>query len=400
MAKSAAARGSRPTTGPARTAVRSGSCDQTAQPDGENGHTAMRGANTGVARVEGDDSPDVFAVADASDYSRHSRSTGPVAGSARAADFLEKGAFMQCHIRTLAMAVFVSAWWCSQVFAAIVPIHQWSFEGTGITLEDSVGGADGQLLGAGGLQSGGTLTLPGGTSDSAAYGDLPNGLISVLTDVTFEGWATVGGARIWARLFDFGSNSAGEITGPGGSGEGLDYIMSSASRGAFNDQQRTAVSNRDPVGGSNGITDDVDTNVPTLLGQQFHFAVVFDADGGGSAASLSYYRDGAYIDGRSDIVTQLSNINDVNNWLGRSNWTGDENFQGSYDEFRIYDVAMTPPMIADSFAAGPDVDFGPGNPSGPIPEPGSAVIWTSLGLAGVVFRRIGRMRLCRARRGS
>jgi hypothetical protein len=48
-------------------------------------------------------------------------------------------------------------------------------------------------------------------------------------------------------------------------------------------------------------------------------------------------------------------LNDVNNWLGRSNWTSDANFDGSFNEFRIYDQALTASEIAASFAAGPDV---------------------------------------------
>ena len=37
----------------------------------------------------------------------------------------------------------------------------------------------------------------------------------------------------------------------------------------------------------------------------------------------------------------MSDINDVNVWLGRSNWTADQNTQGEYNEFRVYDRVLT-----------------------------------------------------------
>ncbi len=56
-----------------------------------------------------------------------------------------------------------------------------------------------------------------------------------------------------------------------------------------------------------------------------------------------------------ETMIQLENLNDVNNWLGRSNWTGDSNFDGLFNEFRIYDEALSADQIAANTAAGPDV---------------------------------------------
>ncbi len=44
------------------------------------------------------------------------------------------------------------------------------------------------------------------------YIDLPNGLVSGLTNVTFEMWVTWTSGGIWTRLLDFGNNSNGEDT--------------------------------------------------------------------------------------------------------------------------------------------------------------------------------------------
>jgi hypothetical protein len=54
------------------------------------------------------------------------------------------------------------------------------------------------------------------------------------------------------------------------------------------------------------------------------------------------------------VAHQLANLNDVNNWLGRSNWTGDANFGGSFNEFRIYDHAMSESEVTNDFLVGPD----------------------------------------------
>ena len=40
------------------------------------------------------------------------------------------------------------------------------------------------------------------------------------------------------------------------------------------------------------------------------------------------------------------------NWLGRSNYVGDHYFDGIFEEFRIYNAALTDEEISDSFHAG------------------------------------------------
>jgi len=248
-------------------------------------------------------------------------------------------------------------------------IHRWAFSETagaasdGSTFVDSIGGAHGFVRGDGAQFTGTGLDLPGGDSlnGRAAYGDLPNGLISVLTDATFEGWVTVDSASggNWTRIFDFGSTQGnpvpGEITGPGntngGGTQGQDYIILSASRGANYDQQRIEIRNEDPPGGGSNT---FDSNVPTTFGQQFHFAVTFKDNRDGTA-EINYWRDGIQqTTGATSNIT-LSEINDVNNWVGRSTWLNDGTLDGTFDEFRIYDKALNQQEVADSFAFGPDL---------------------------------------------
>jgi hypothetical protein len=54
---------------------------------------------------------------------------------------------------------------------------------------------------------------------------------------------------------------------------------------------------------------------------------------------------------------QLSQISDVNNWLGRSQYSNDPELNATFDEFRIYDVALTAAQIQTSATAGPDATF-------------------------------------------
>ena len=231
------------------------------------------------------------------------------------------------------------------------PLHRYSFsENSGTVVADSIGSSHGILRGNNATWIDGKLRLPGGSSNTAAYVDLPNGLISGLTDVTFEAWISVDGVQNWSRIFDFGSSSFGEVTGPGGGGEGTDYFFLGATRGANTNQQRIEIRNEDPGGG--GIST-ADANLTTTLGTEYHHLVTYDADGGGGQARMSYYRDGVLV-AQTNTPTQLGEINDVNNWLGRSNWTADNNLQGTFNEFRIYDVAFAEADVTASMTAGPD----------------------------------------------
>jgi uncharacterized protein len=53
-------------------------------------------------------------------------------------------------------------------------------------------------------------------------------------------------------------------------------------------------------------------------------------------------------------VSSLSQLRDVNNWLGRSQFILDPEFAGTYYDFRIYSTALTQAQISASLAAGPD----------------------------------------------
>jgi len=51
---------------------------------------------------------------------------------------------------------------------------------------------------------------------------------------------------------------------------------------------------------------------------------------------------------------RLRDIDDRNNWLGRSQWVQDLLMTARYDEFRIYDRALSESEVAALYARGPD----------------------------------------------
>ena len=226
-------------------------------------------------------------------------------------------------------------------------VNRWSMnEGTGTDVADSVGTANGFVRGSGFTRTATQISLPGGGSGSAPYIDLPNGLLSSKNEITLEGWMTLNGAQTWSRYLDFGTTSIGEVFGPGGSFGGTEYLVLSAQVGGTTTARRLGM--RD-----NNVEQLIDLTDPVTYGQQFHFAVVYDVDGNAGQPQVRYYKNGVLV-GSLNTTYRLQNIVDVNNWLGRSNFSGDANTNGAYNEFRIWDGALSANVIADNTAAGPD----------------------------------------------
>jgi hypothetical protein len=223
-------------------------------------------------------------------------------------------------------------------------VHRYSFsEAAGATtVKDSVGTADGVLKGAGGDFDGkGQLILPGGVSSGdanpAGYVDLPNHIMNVLTNVSFEFWITWEGSDNWQRVFDFGTSTDGEDV----SGTGADYLFFSP----MGDSSTMRFAAKDPDGTEHTV---LNNGKPLEANKEVYFAIVYNYEQNYSRL----YSNGVLVVS-GDAYTRLGSIDDVNNWLGRSNWN-DSMFQGKYNEFRMYDGAISSSAVAASYAAGPD----------------------------------------------
>ena len=241
-----------------------------------------------------------------------------------------------------------------------VPIHRYSFDGTG-KLIDSIGQQTATLIpdAAGALETGltgaGQVNLRGGVSSEAGYVDLPNGLLSSLTDVTLEAWVTWDVDTAWARIFSFGTNTAGEISGPGGSFDGRNYLEFQAGQNLAGPEPMAFVRVESGFGTTNLLGS---SRFPT--GVEHHIAVSFSSDptpGGTPEGQMNLYFDGALV---STILTPttLTDLQDINNWLGRSSWSADQNFDGSINEFRIYNRILSAAELSETFAAGPEYTSG------------------------------------------
>jgi hypothetical protein len=248
--------------------------------------------------------------------------------------------------------------------------HRYSFEGaSGSTLiADSVGTAHGTLSGGGALTGDGKLNLLGANG----FVDLPNGIISSLSNVTLEAWLTWIGGGQWQRIFDFGNNSGGENA----QGTGLTYLALTPRSGG--NVMRFAVTTNSGGG-------ELAANAGQMLAtnQPIHAAVVYDFLAGTSELFLN----GQHI-ANGPATVPLNAINDVNVWLGKSQWN-DPYFNGQFDEFRIYNGALSDQQIAASYVAGPDALFG-ALPSLTVQLNGSSVklLWP-LSAPGFVLEKSG-----------
>ena len=244
------------------------------------------------------------------------------------------------------------------------PIHRYSFDeaanpnASNAQFKDSIGTAHGTVVGTGAEFTGNRLRLTtGGPSAEAAYADLPNGLVSSngaakggTGEFAFETWFRNSVAHTWSRVFDFGSTSVdgagGELTSPGGGGNGLDYLCLSAQIGDDVNARRLELRDEDPGGG--GIAT-ADTTTRTF-NTEAHLLVTWKE----SSGRITIFENGKELGGLT-TNSKISDLNDVNVWLGRSNWTADQNTQGEYNEVRFYDYALSPGQALGNYLAGPDL---------------------------------------------
>jgi hypothetical protein len=222
-----------------------------------------------------------------------------------------------------------------------------------------VGGAV-DLRGNNAFNSNQDFSLP---TAQGAYVDLPNGVFTdavkggTFLDATLEIWFTEEVHRNWARLFDIGTSDNGEDTSANGSNS--DYVFVTSAQGTTGlfvaETHAPGAGVQFPTAGFPGSPN---ATIPALpVGRKYHVALVLNQAGStgqpGENGTARLYLDGQSV-GSAPIVDGLflDFMNDNNVWLGRSQWA-DELYDGTFDEFRIYDTALSDSEVAASFAAGP-----------------------------------------------
>ncbi|BCX47911.1 hypothetical protein HAHE_18190 [Haloferula helveola] len=242
--------------------------------------------------------------------------------------------------------------------------HRWQFnQAAGAApAGTSIGGTGGTayVRGNGATFTGTALRLPGGTtgnaagSSIAAYIDLPNGMFSGMPNWTLEIWATPLSGKTWMRVVDIGrpaeagdgTGAAGEYTptasspAPGVT-SGSDQIGLSAAMGG------ASLNNQRLITGVNGTYQTDDSNLGTTAGEIHHYAITF---GGGT---IKWYRDGTLIKTRS-VSFSSADLEDVNNWLGRSLWSNDQMAHMDYHDVRVQSLALNDRQVAANYLMGPN----------------------------------------------
>ena len=193
------------------------------------------------------------------------------------------------------------------------PSHLYRFsESGGSTVIDEAGDANGTLP-AGGLLANETLSLSG----SGQYVDLPDGIMSSMSECTIASWVKLDAVSDWVRIFDFGS------------GTGTYMFLTPDYWG---NTVRFAIKD----GGDEQVINGSKILSP---GAWTHVAVTLN----GTTGTL--YMNGNSVGSAAISLTPADLGNTTQNWIGRSQYSNDGYLDAHFDEFRIYNSALSAPDI-------------------------------------------------------
>ena len=218
--------------------------------------------------------------------------------------------------------------------------HRWSFnEIAGTSLADSVGTANGAIITPNGYSSSatlssGTVTLNGASRAAASYVKFPAGMLSGLTSMTLEVWSSINANVSWPYLFTFSDVE--------------DFTSGTEKTFFANPLAGSTAQGMVSVRALGGGAFDGAYNATTVLGQVYHYAIVWDA----AVSQVRLYRDGTLMTTVSVAGRSLSEVSSNVFYLGRSPYTWDTAFNESYREVRLYNRALSASEIAASSVAG------------------------------------------------
>jgi Concanavalin A-like lectin/glucanases superfamily len=156
------------------------------------------------------------------------------------------------------------------------------------------------------------------------YVQLPSRVVQGFGSASVSCWINLATAVIWNRLFDFNNGSS---------------IWMYFSPTGWNDTTQQAgthfaISSGAHLDPEMALTE----TVPT--GEWHHVAVVLDKP------YFFYYLDGIEKYRMTNMTLGPSDLNAVQNWLGRSAFPADPYLSATIDEFRLYSGGLTPAQVA------------------------------------------------------
>jgi fibronectin type 3 domain-containing protein len=194
-------------------------------------------------------------------------------------------------------------------------IAYWPFNETVGTTANDIWGDLSATLGSGVILTSGAINNGvklDGTSNGVVT--LPNGIVSTLTDFTISSWVKINTLSTWARIFDFGTGTTNYMFLSPSSGTTVRYSI------------RTSSVAEKAINGTSVL--------PT--GVWAHVAVTQ----AGSTAIL--YVNGAEVGRNMTMTLNPSSLGSTTlNRIGISQFASDTKLNGTVDEFRIYNKALS-----------------------------------------------------------
>jgi len=210
-------------------------------------------------------------------------------------------------------------------------VHRYSFsEAGGTNTADSVGGPvwHGTLPNGGSFSGSGQLTL---SATASQYVSLPTGVAGGLSNFTALAWVNLNTVANGSRIFDFGNNTNTTlyVTAQNATTTNLYFAITTNGYGA-----------EQPIFG----------NFPLSTGVWHQVALTLTGGTG------TLYLDGVAVGTTNGLtLNPVSLGTTTNNYLGKAQSAANPYFDGQFEEFRIYNTALTPAEVAAMYALGSGV---------------------------------------------
>lgn len=201
------------------------------------------------------------------------------------------------------------------------PVVYYAFnETSGTTAADSSGNGKNATLAAGAGwaagRQGNALILNG---SATSYVSMPSGIVSSLNNFTISSWIKLSSLSTWARLFDFGTGTETNM-----------FLAPSAGGGVT----------RFAIKYNNSAEQQVNASAGLSTGAWKHVAVTL------SGTTGILYIDGVEVGRNTSVTLKPSSLGTTTlNYIGKSQYA-DPYLSGLVDEFRIYNVALSPAQIS------------------------------------------------------